>query len=1311
MTLYPMVRLVVRWLPILLGLVPFVSRADSPPPQAVSLTNNPAVANAIRSARDRLRNEQSKLSPAEFEREANTLGISNYVSRAVCEAFERNEFTNGFRLLEQFPQYIDRIQWSGQPLLLQAVLQNKKALVEGLLQRKANPDVRGQNNDIPVCRALDSQHWTTALQLVEAGADLTATNNWSATPLSLLINSWWRGQSDLQTRAELLEKMLERGADPFARVNGTDPRSILEAGIDRSDQFLCETLLTNKPNALRRTPGGDTALHIAARFGLTNEFDFLLASGFSIDQTNNEGLTALQMFVGNGAFVGDYNAVNWRSRSRIPIYSGPGLINAKSTSTSDFLLSRQATLDLFSAAGLGMTNMLAAMLQTNAAAANERDGLGRTPLHYAMFARDSAAATLLIRAGTDVNAVTTRPIRFVKNTSIPAGTTALQLAVHNSSTELMQLLLDSKARTVIPDADGNTPLHIAASQYVTNSIGLLLSRSVPLNITNNAGQTPLRRAVELSGSVAVVELLLKAGANVAISPDSRTLMHVAAERGRIDLLPTLLAQKLALEALDARRNTPFMQAVSSHQWSAFAFLHAEGANINAVDIQGDTALHGTARQQDDNVWHQIEGGYWDVKKRRWQSSPGVTGTALRCLIGWKILSPPAPLVSTNSSITQWMLEHGADPNATNLAGQTPLDLLCQQAWIPYGPEGTNRIISLLNAGAKVSLAAVTGKHLTSPSLALLLPRLGNLDAPRDEQGRTLLHWSVMGPSENYSQQNHLLGMLLTNGANPNLQDKNGFTPLHALIQAARTNSNFDLQSDISLLLTNHAQRNLPDDQGRTPLHLIAAGVPAGQTRLEDRLQQELVNGAWDYGARDKSGQTPLHLWATNEYGNYYVDQIFRTLVTNKTLLNITNNQGDTPLHVAVRAGRYQVVQALIQAGADISLRNKNGESPLFLATTFSKNNGIDYLVRPPGTDDRFFDTLSQRGEAAFVRWLEMEPKLCCITNAQGQTPLQIATERNLRSFVERLLKSGVTVDLLSAVRLKRQEDFMRLLPTAKPISRDLLFASVDFDNGDALVELVKAGGDVNATDANGLSLFHRASARKKSSTAEWLQAHGAKENFFDAIVRGDRNRIAEFVAGDPKLVNTLNTRQHSPLVRAVVSNQKEVVAFLLQHGAKVDSQIEQKWTAFHIAAARNFVEIGEMLLQAGADPNELASGGIAPMHIVAAFGRKEFLELLLRHNALVNIKVQEQGGHFANTPLHWAAHKGHVAIVKILLEHGADPLALNRQNQTVEELILKMPPNSLGFYSPGDAGYVKPLQNMNRAEILELLRAAGKPVK
>jgi len=391
-------------------------------------------------------------------------------------------------------------------------------------------------NDL--CAAIYNRRWARALELIDSGVWVNGEDDQRRTPLGCLIDERSRSMvfQDESQWMEVLRNLLEHGADPFAPSATTglkdDLRSPVEKVMRYPDATVLDMFLTNNASPARRTTSGETALHLTVKQGGTNIIDFLLSHGFSVNQTNNNGLTPLQEMAApsfGGPLLPTANPPPYFAHryGDLPGYgqTGTGKVIGDAV-VADFLLSRGATIDVFSAAGFGFTNQLAALLRANPKLAYARDGFGRTPLHYAAPGRLDTMA-LLLKAGADPAALTTRPFPEVATPSspddpqhiviadvpsFPAGSSPLHFACYGFREANVQMLLDAGAPVAQADADGNTPLHLAAPTTKTNIPNLLIRAGAPVDATNRAGRTPLRIALESVGGSANAALLRKAGA-------------------------------------------------------------------------------------------------------------------------------------------------------------------------------------------------------------------------------------------------------------------------------------------------------------------------------------------------------------------------------------------------------------------------------------------------------------------------------------------------------------------------------------------------------------------------------------------------------------------------------------------------------------------------------------------------------------------------------------------------------------------------------------------------------------------------------
>jgi ankyrin repeat protein len=1282
---------------------------------------DPFLAGDISMARSQLEAHVPKYPAAELTHLAEVLGRSNNVARAVQQAVIRDDFTNTAALLAQFPGTPDDIDFAGESLLLNQANRDKPEIMKLLLDHKVDPNRANSSGETALLRAIQNGHFDAALMLLDAGADAVHTNSQGASALGMMVRfNWSNAKPGVVDR--LLQKLLDGGADAFGPFDNESRLSILEQSFRSMNPSVANLLLTNRPAVDRRTPQGDTALHLAVEWNRTNAVDFLLAHGFSIDQTNSEGLTPLQI-VAQAAMSRPTPAPNFGTRvtsmvrgpRTVPMQlstgTGPVQISAPGimwgvpadTIKAAWLLDRGAMLDVWSAAALGRTNELAAMLGRDPPLANSRDGLGRTPLHYAALASQLGSARLLVRAGAGLALRTTKPIRSVVGQfgydpgPIPAGSTALQLASLRDDGAMLQLLLRCGASAELPDDDGNLPLHAAARNWTffpqTNCAWMLVNLPVPLDATNHDGRSALRLAIE-SGKDRIAELLLSAGARQDVGLATNTLLHIAAAQGNAGTISNLLKHGRNVNERDAAGSTAFLCAANSRQAATMKYLLANGADVNAADNRGDTALHLATGQQFDTLGFFIDLPWLKRWEQKWLGQPGIRRTVVTNLIHWKILSPPPVMTWTNESLSVWLIEHHANPNLTNQLGQTPLHFLLEQNWLVYNShQVSNRVAALLKAGARLDIKDAKGRtpiHLAAmlpgPSvLSLLAPLATNLDSMLDSEGRTPLHYAATVPAAGYrpfAETN--AAILLTRGANPNLPDKYGLTPLHIAV----TNRADQRLAIVSLLLNNHADPNARDALGRAPLHLLARSVREGDyfSRGSETVEALMQAGA-DPALLDDEGQTILHRWCDQgrvHSGN--VDQILRQFLTQHTnLVNLTNAAGDTPLHLALRSRDFSATQSLMNHGADPAIRNAQGETA-YLYAAKALNGSTASQVRPRGVNFGFAFTISTRNKREFDAWLDADTNLAKITFDNGETSLQLATRPGIpRAFADRLLSLGAPLDLFSALRLGRMADFRRLAAGTNRLSLALLTEAVRLGRFEEIEDLAAASTELRAADSEGHTLLFYTHAGQ-SNIAVWLREHGVTQTVFDAAAGGDTNFLGGVLPTNRALASATNSDGQSLLMLAARHGQADAARLLIAQGAEIDTAVNG-CTPLMFACARGATDIAAALLAAGANPDVRQPNGLAPLHLAAIGGHTSTVAVLLdrgvnpdqvQTNRADNYPTMPEG----STALHWAANWGRTEVVALLLQRGASVRVTNDAGDSPLDVVPTDARGNTFFYSP-----------------------------
>jgi ankyrin len=137
----------------------------------------------------------------------------------------------------------------------------------------------------------------------------------------------------------------------------------------------------------------------------------------------------------------------------------------------------------------------------------------------------------------------------------------------------------------------------------------------------------------------------------------------------------------------------------------------------------------------------------------------------------------------------------------------------------------------------------------------------------------------------------------------------------------------------------------------------------------------------------------------------------------------------------------------------------------------------------------------------------------------------------------------------------------------------------------------------------------------------------------------------------------------TPLHSAVINNQENIAAVLIQHGAKVDAEdATTQATPLHLAALYGRENIANLLIRNGANVNAVMKFGITPLLVASQFKQAQIVQLLLDHKKTpVNINHADQEGF---TALHFVAQNGDPVIAGMLVEHKAKLNLLDKNQST-----------------------------------------------
>ena len=152
------------------------------------------------------------------------------------------------------------------------------------------------------------------------------------------------------------------------------------------------------------------------------------------------------------------------------------------------------------------------------------------------------------------------------------GSTALHLAALDGQSEMVRLLLASKAQVNARGLREETPLHMAMYDGHREMAELLLANQADVSAQNTAGETPLHVAAR-KGHRELVALLLEHHAEVnAKDRQEATALHAAAAEGHKEVVELLLSQNADLGARDKSGRTPKAVAAEKGHWNIVELL-------------------------------------------------------------------------------------------------------------------------------------------------------------------------------------------------------------------------------------------------------------------------------------------------------------------------------------------------------------------------------------------------------------------------------------------------------------------------------------------------------------------------------------------------------------------------------------------------------------------------------------------------------------------------------------------------------------------------------------------------------------------
>lgn len=214
--------------------------------------------------------------------------------------------------------------------------------------------------------------------------------------------------------------------------------------------------------------------------------------------------------------------------------------------------------------------------------------------------------------------------------------------------------------------------------------------------------------------------------------------------------------------------------------------------------------------------------------------------------------------------------------------------------------------------------------------------------------------------------------------------------------------------------------------------------------------------------------------------------------------------------------------------------------------------------------------------------------------------------------------------------------------------------------------LVAAGADFYARAANGQLPLDIPPGEALNETRNWLrELNRARNAFLKAVFERDLGRVKELLRADASLANARDIGDGwSGAMAACHFGDEALLEVLLDAGASPDAaDFDTGRDAASLSAEngqagclRRLLDVGADVTRTGAVPYGSVSMRMNALHLASWKGHEAVVRLLLEAGADPNARA---GSYAVFTPLHFAASEGHEAVVRLLLDAGADRQALD----------------------------------------------------
>ncbi|XP_013923778.1 PREDICTED: ankyrin repeat domain-containing protein 17 isoform X2 [Thamnophis sirtalis] len=1171
-------------------------------------------------------------------------------NRSLAEACSEGD-VNAVRKLLIEGRSVNEHTEEGESLLCLACSAGYYELAQVLLAMHANVEDRGIKGDItPLMAAANGGHVKIVKLLLAHGADVNAQSSTGNTALTYACAGGY---------VDVVKGLLESGASiEDHNENGHTP--LMEAG-SAGHVEVARVLLENGAGInTHSNEFKESALTLACYKGHLEMVRFLLEAGADQEHKTDEMHTALmeacmdghvevaRLLLDSGAQV-NMPADSFESPLTLAACGGHVELAA-------LLIERGANLEevndegytpLMEAAREGHEEMVALLLGQGANINAQTEETQETALTLACCGGFLEVADFLIKAGADIELGCSTP---------------LMEAAQEGHLELVKYLLAAGANVHATTATGDTALTYACENGHTDVADVLLQADADLEHESEGGRTPLMKAAR-AGHVCTVQFLISKGANVnrTTANNDHTVLSLACAGGHLAVVELLLAHGADPTHRLKDGSTMLIEAAKGGHTSVVCYLLDYPNNLLAAPPPESTQLtppsHDLNRaprvpvqalpmvvppQEPDkppsNVTTTLPIRNKATSKQKSSSLLQPSNPEVQGYIANQ--SPESIVEEAQGKLTELeqrikeAIEKNAQLQSLELAHADQLTKEKIEELNKTREEQIQKKQKILEELQKVEreLQLKTQQQLKKQYLEVKAQRI-----QLQQQQQSCQHLGILTPveiedqltEEDYARIRQVDPYLLTDEPMPAVNQM-GFAPIQPLAMPQALPLSTSSLPPGSMANLSELQSVIVGQPvlGQAQLTGLGQGILAdAQQGLMVASPAQTFNDTLDdimavSGRASAVSNTPTHSIATSV--SQPQTPAPSPIISPSTMLPVypaididaqTESNHDTALTLACAGGHEELVQTLLERGANIEHRDKKGFTPLILAAT-AGHVGVVEILLDNGAD---IEAQSERTK---------------------DTPLSLACSGGRQEVVELLLARGANKE-------------HRNVSDYTPLS---LAASGGYVN--IIKILLNAGAEINSRTGSklGISPLMLAAMNGHTAAVKLLLDMGSDIN---AQIETNRNTALTLACfqGRTEVVSLLLDRKANvehraktgltPLMEAASGGYAEVGRVLLDKGADVNAPPvpSSRDTALTIAADKGHYKFCELLISRGAHIDVRNKKGNTPLWLAANGGHLDVVQLLVQAGADVDAADNRK-----ITPLMAAFRKGHVKVVRYLVK-------------------------------------------------------------